>query len=66
MIEFAGKIDDWMLDILFDPQTSGGLLISVSPHVADTLLTELQKAGYKETAIIGAVANEPKGKIVLL
>lgn len=66
MIEFAGKVDDWMLDILFDPQTSGGLLISVSPQVADTLLIKLQEAGYEEAAIIGAVANEPKGKIVLL
>lgn len=66
MIESAGKVDDWLLDILFDPQTSGGLLISVSPQVADTLLTQLQEAGYKEAAIIGAVANEPKGKIVLL
>jgi len=66
MIEFAGKIDDWMLDILFDPQTSGGLLISVSPQVVDTLLTELQKAGYKETAIIGTVVEKPEGKIILL
>ena len=66
MIESVGKVDDWMLDILFDPQTSGGLLISVSPQVADTLLIKLQEAGYKEAAIIGAVANEPKGKIVLL
>jgi len=66
MIESAGKVDDWLLDILFDPQTSGGLLISVSPQVADTLLSKLREAGYKEAAIIGAVANEPKGKIVLL
>jgi len=66
MIEFAGKIDDWMLDILFDPQTSGGLLISVSPQVANTLLTELQKVGYKETAIIGTVVEKSEGKIILL
>jgi selenide,water dikinase len=66
MIDVAGKVDDWMLDILFDPQTSGGLLISVSPQVADTLLNKLRQAGYEEAAIVGAVANEPKGKIVLL
>jgi len=65
-IESAGKVDDWLLDILFDPQTSGGLLISVSPQVVDTLLINLQEAGYKESAIIGAVVNEPRGKIILL
>ena len=66
MIDYASKIDDWLLNILFDPQTSGGLLISVSPQAADRLLIKLREAGYKETAIIGAVANAPKGKIVLL
>lgn len=66
MIEFAGKVDDWMLDILFDPQTSGGLLISASPQIADRLLIKLQEAGYKETAIIGTVVGKPRGKIILL
>jgi len=66
MIEFAGKVADWMLDILYDPQTSGGLLISVSPDVADIMLTKLQQAGCKETAIVGTVVKKPESKIILL
>lgn len=39
------NVDFAMEEVLFDPQTSGGLLIAVSPDEADALLLELQKAG---------------------
>ena len=65
VIELENKVDDYMLDILFDPQTSGGLLISVLPEVADTMLAKLHDAGYKQAAIIGTVVDKPKGKILL-
>ena len=65
VIEPENKVDDYMLDILFDPQTSGGLLISVLPEVADTMLAKLHDVGYKQAAIIGTVVDKPKGKILL-
>jgi len=65
VIELENKVDDYMLDILFDPQTSGGLLISVLPEVADTMLAKLHDAGYKQAAIMGTVVDKPKGKILL-
>ncbi len=65
MIEFAAKVPDWMQDILFDPQTSGGLLISVSPQTAGQLLNRLHEAGDREAAIIGEVVEQPKDKIVV-
>ncbi|HUQ88731.1 MAG TPA: selenide, water dikinase SelD, partial [Vicinamibacterales bacterium] len=37
--------NDARRDILFDPQTSGGLLISVAADSAETLLTNLKTAG---------------------
>ncbi|MBP5330324.1 MAG: selenide, water dikinase SelD, partial [Lachnospiraceae bacterium] len=43
-----------MLDILFDPQTSGGLLISVAESDADRLLNDLLT--HTNAAVIGFAA----------
>jgi selenide, water dikinase len=65
MVELAGDIPDYMKDILFDPQTSGGLLISVSAAKAELLLNRLHKAGVPEAAIIGEVVGQPVERIVI-
>jgi len=59
------KLSPYLLDILFDPQTSGGLLISVPKEKADKLLGRLRKEKVKDAAIIGEVVAEPKGKILV-
>ncbi len=56
MVEFAPTCAEWVSDVLFDPQTSGGLLISVSPEKVDELLA---KCG-REAVVIGRVTSEPK------
>jgi selenide, water dikinase len=56
----------FILDLLFDPQTSGGLLISIDPIRADELLADLKKSGYKYSAIIGEIAARPAGKLILI
>ena len=48
--------------LLFDPQTSGGLLASVSSENCDRTLQRLKELGYSEAAIIGVV----KGKAIRL
>ncbi len=48
---------DWQKQILFDPQTSGGLLLSVSPKNADELLERLQPR-FSFSRIIGKVKTE--------
>ncbi len=53
------------MDILFDPQTSGGLLIAVKKKDAENLVSSLRGMGLKEANIIGEFVEEPKGKIIL-
>ena len=43
-------------ELLFDPQTSGGLLIAVAPGEAEELLSSIKKAGDTNAAIIGELA----------
>jgi selenide,water dikinase len=65
MIDIAEGVPRYLEDILFDPQTSGGLLITVPAPKAAELLDKMHEAGITEAAIIGEVVAEPKGKIVV-
>ena len=65
IVEMASEVPDYMLDVLFDPQTSGGLLISVSAAKAELLLARLHEAGVVEATIIGEVVRQPKGRIII-
>jgi selenide,water dikinase len=48
--------------LLFDPQTSGGLLIAVSRDKTESLLSELLAAGVRHAAVIGeVVSGDPPG-----
>ena len=64
MVDISSSVDRSIQDILFDPQTSGGLLICVDSKSADDLLIRLKNKGM-DTAIIGEVLSEPKGRIVV-
>ncbi len=55
MVTFSSRVDRVVQDICFDPQTSGGLLISVSDDQADRLLQRLLDGGVSHAAIIGEV-----------
>jgi selenide,water dikinase len=54
-----------LLDILYDPQTSGGLLIAVPEEDAADLLRFLQEVEVKNARIIAEVVAKPKGRLVL-
>ena len=53
-VEFTRALDDDLCEIFYDPQTSGGLLISVAEAKLDTLTRALKSRGV-EHWIIGAV-----------
>ena len=65
MVEFDPDVPEYMHDILFDAQTSGGLLIAVSPEKAEILLSRMHAEGIKEAAIIGRVTEEHPGEIII-
>jgi selenide,water dikinase len=65
MVDISPSVNRLMQDVLFDPQTSGGLLMCVDPKGADDLLEELKVRGIHHAAIIGEVFAEPKEKIVV-
>jgi len=63
MIDFGHRVARSVQDVLFDPQTSGGLLISVGSDQSDALVKALSAAGISDTAKIGEVLEDPKEKI---
>ena len=54
-----------LLDILYDPQTSGGLLIAIPEEEAEGILRLLQEGGVKDARIIAEVVAKPKGRLIL-
>ena len=65
MVTIEKAVPAYLADILFDPQTSGGLLIAVSAEKADGLLARMHQEGIPEAAVIGEVVAEPKGHITV-
>ncbi len=48
-------LPDWQRDLLFDPQTSGGLLVCVAPERATQILALFHEQGYEAASIIGTM-----------
>jgi len=53
----APGVQPELIDLLVDPQTSGGLLIAVKASQAAGLCADLQRAGYEQSAIVGEVSD---------
>ena len=66
LVDINPQVPQFLQDIMFDPQTSGGLLISVSKSKAQRLLKKLQSKGVSNAVIIGGVVSENKGRIKVI
>ncbi len=51
--------------VLYDPQTSGGLLIAIPEEKSDELVKRLQDRGVIHAVAVGKIAEESEGKILL-
>jgi len=56
-MRFDKKLPAWHQQIVYDPQTSGGLLAAVPESSAESLLRRLKDAGVDQAAIIGRVST---------
>jgi selenide,water dikinase len=62
-VRIADEVADEIGELIFDPQTSGGLLIALPPGDALKLLADLQAAGNMDAAIVGRV--DPRGEFLI-
>ena len=62
-VDFASDVPRQWQDLLFDPQTSGGLLIAVAAGEAERLVTALKVKGIDCAAIVGEVVVSPIDRI---
>jgi selenide, water dikinase len=56
-VAFAAGVAQEFQDLLFDPQTSGGLLVAIAPEVADEALATLHRHGVNARTIGRVVAK---------
>jgi len=65
VVEYQNEIPEELKTLLFDPQTAGGLLISVSDRHLEALLQELRKAGVAASHI-GSVTEKAHHLLTVL
>lgn len=65
MVGCAPGVDSLMVDLFFDPQTSGGLLISIGEEYAERLIKCLLEKGVTASRIIGEVVAGTGERILI-
>ena len=53
-VDVDGEFQQSDIDMIYDAQTSGGLLLAVDPEKSSALLNHIRKEGFGKTEIIGA------------
>ncbi|MHB8790076.1 MAG: selenide, water dikinase SelD [Desulfobulbaceae bacterium] len=64
-VDFAPAVPPIVRDLLFDPQTSGGLLIAVAADQAAALRQALQDRGIDAATLVGEVTAGPADRIIV-
>jgi selenide,water dikinase len=65
-VEVQPGVPDLLVNIFYDPQTSGGLLISLPSNKADKVVATLKKEGIVHSNIVGEVVEESPRRIQIL
>jgi selenide,water dikinase len=64
-LKFEKDVPEWHREIVYDPQTSGGLMVAVPQDQGPELITALKAAGVEQSCIIGSV-QKMRGAISLV
>ncbi len=64
-VRVAEDVSEEMEYLLYDPQTSGGLLVAVEEEKAASFVALLKKKGVEHAAIVGRVTAKSEGKIMV-
>ncbi|HTZ40442.1 MAG TPA: AIR synthase-related protein, partial [Syntrophales bacterium] len=56
-------VPPWIASVLYDPQTSGGLLIAVGASESEGLLKIMREAGIDDAAVVGVFVADGSGRI---
>ncbi len=64
-IVLPAAMSEWQRHVLCDPQTSGGLLVSVAASSAPAVLETIKSAGFPQAAIIGRAEAGTPGIVVV-
>ncbi len=65
LMRIDGNPDPVHMDLVFDAQTSGGLLLSVSPERAESVVRSVQAAGAHSASIVGSVQERQPEWLIL-
>jgi selenide, water dikinase len=63
-VSFASSVDETTQALLFDPQTSGGLLATIAPEAADAVRDALRSAGVHAWTLGHVAARGPNTVVV--
>jgi len=64
-VTVAEGVDPDLAYVLYDPQTSGGLLIAIAAEHAEELVARLRAEGLEHAAIVGRITGESDGRIAV-
>lgn len=65
-VDVDPRVPSVLVDILYDPQTSGGLLISLPSEKAGKLVLALKEEDNIDSSVVGGVVEEPRGRMRIL
>ncbi len=63
-VDWEAELEGWQRDLLYDPQTSGGLLAAVGQDALPAVVEALERAS-EPASIVGRVVEGPPGRVVV-
>jgi selenide,water dikinase len=65
LVDLQPGVDPILLDVFFDPQTSGGLLFGCPAEAVERVLDQLRAVGIVRAAVIGEVIDAGRETLII-